>query len=117
MKSILFFLFLFASFLIKAQSDVEFTICGIKNPVPFDSLKKCPHIRSNTKGIIQKFQVVSNSVQGMSVYEMGGDTFDGSLIDHLAKGKPKELHLTISLEINGNIKIYKDIPVNISYKP
>lgn len=116
MKNACFLLFFFVSLSLSSQSDVSFTICGWKNPVPFDSLKKCPHLKSNSKGFIQKFQVVSNSIQGMSVYDMGGDSFDESLLTHLAKGKPKELHLTITIEENGTLKVFKDIPILLSFK-
>lgn len=117
MKNYLFtFLMLFSTAAF-TQNDVQFTICGWKNPVAFDSLKKCPHLKTSAKGFIQKFQVVSNSVQGMSVYDMGGDSFDESLLTHLAKGKPKELHLTITTEENGTVKVYKDIPILLYYKP
>ena len=115
MKNLIFtFLILLASAAL-SQSEVTFSICGWKNPVPFDSLKKCPHLKSNSKGFIQKFQVVSNSIQGMSVYDMGGDSFDESLLTHIAKGKPKELHLTITMEENGTVKVYKDVPILLSY--
>ena len=113
-----YFFLLFAFFIIfssKAQ-QVEFTICKIKNPVPIDSLKKCHRLfPSDSKIRIQKFELVYNSIQGMAMYNMSGDEFNSELMEQILKGKPKEMHLSITTLENGTEKKYKDIPIIIKY--
>jgi hypothetical protein len=107
-------LLFFASFCVAQQP--EFSICNIKSPVSFDSLKKCHKLTvSDSKILIQNFEVVFNSVQGMAMYTMGGTEFNNELMEHMSKGKPKELHLKITTYENHAEKIYKDIPLFIKY--
>ncbi|MBK9285762.1 MAG: hypothetical protein IPM51_15810 [Sphingobacteriaceae bacterium] len=101
---------------LSAQSNTNFKLAGYANNVPIDSLMKHPGITGQSHHIIDKFKVVYNSAQGMAIYEMGGNLFNEELLQQIKKGKPKELHLTITVIENKDTKIYKDIPFQLIYK-
>jgi hypothetical protein len=112
--------FLMVPFVLCAQQKDKpaFSLCNLSEPVAFADFKSCKKIVSSApEVIVMSFELIFNSVQGMAIYKMGGDTFDANLMDLLEKGKAKELHLNITTYENKLEKTYRDVVILLRHDP
>ena len=116
MKKIFLLLLLTYSCNIFAQEKPIFTFCNISSPVPYAEFIKCAKISTNIKNqFITSFELVFNSVEGVAIYKMQGDTFDETLLNLIEKGKPLKLHLNIFVSENKIDKSFKEVIFQMKY--